>query len=141
MVAYSFDPRFEVPIVMGTKRQTIRATGKRRHASAGDTLQLYQGMRTRRCRLLATAVCVSNEPIKISFEHFVVQIGSRAGSEFTRLIGIDEAGIAALLDPFARDDGFGNFDEMRAFWLLRHGAGDFEGRLITWSPASVRAAP
>jgi hypothetical protein len=62
MVAYSFQPMFELPIVLGTKRQTIRAAGKRRHARAGDTLQLYLGMRTPRCRLLATASCADIRP-------------------------------------------------------------------------------
>lgn len=67
MVAYSFRPQFEDSILSGRKRQTIRAIGRRRHAQAGDALQLYTGMRTSACRLLARSVCKSTHEVSIVF--------------------------------------------------------------------------
>lgn len=75
MVAYSFNARFELPIVTLRKTGTIRNVGKRRHAKPGETLQLYTGMRTRACRLLATAVCSSQDRLRIWFEQPRVIIG------------------------------------------------------------------
>jgi hypothetical protein len=46
MVAYSFAPQFIDTIRSGTKCQTIRPIGKRRHARTGEPVQLYTGMRT-----------------------------------------------------------------------------------------------
>ncbi len=58
MVAYSFKQRFLDPIVSGTKTQTIRGNGKRRHARVGDSLQLYCGMRTKACmKIIADPIC------------------------------------------------------------------------------------
>lgn len=65
MVAYSFRARFVVPIEAGTKRQTIRAPRKR-HAKPGEEMQLYTGMRTRACRLIRLATCLSVWPVSLS---------------------------------------------------------------------------
>lgn len=137
MVAYSFNRRFEVPILAGTKCGTIRAVGRRRHARAGETVQLYVGMRTRQCRLIGKAVCTSADPIEITVESW-----SR-GPRITRIsIGSGGPVLNPLsdLDAFARRDGFENADEMAAFWWTTHRAliscGEtlaFSGLLIRWA--------
>jgi hypothetical protein len=82
MVAYSFKKQFIAPILSGVfgvaaglplppgenyfpKRQTIRAIGKRRHARPGEMIQLYTAMRTKQCRKLGEARCVSVQTVKL----------------------------------------------------------------------------
>lgn len=52
MPAYNFRKQFAPLVESGQKRQTIRTIGKRRHARAGEPLQLYTGQRTKACRKL-----------------------------------------------------------------------------------------
>lgn len=125
MVAYSFQAQFVEPIWSGRKRQTIRATGKRRHAKAGDALQLYTGMRTKHCRLFGRAVCHAALSIRIDFSTIypgdVVTIED--GPRFWQ----------GDLDPFARADGFEDWQELRHFWQTNHpNVLQFHGALITW---------
>lgn len=121
MVAYSFRPRFVEPIRSGTKRQTIRADRKR-HARPGETLQLYTGMRTRRCHLIGTSQCLAISTIFIhAAEDWVVEAGD--------LIAL------AGLDIFAQSDGFADWADMRTFWSREHPeakAQRFPGVLIRW---------
>lgn len=126
MVAYGFKERFAEPILAGTKAQTIRPKGKRRHARDGDTIQLYTGMRTKKCRLIATAPCVGVWPIHLWFAgHDRVMIG-------TMLVDL---GTSAELDAFAVKDGFADWSAMKAFWLDVHETvDDFIGMLIRWRP-------
>jgi hypothetical protein len=119
MVAYSFKQRFAAPILAGTKCQTIRAD-RRRHARPGEEMQLYTGMRTKQCRLLARVKCSQVHPVTLSFLQGQVRIG--------RISYYD-------LDAFARRDGFEDWDDMRAFWHEEHGApAEWEGVLVSWSP-------
>jgi hypothetical protein len=121
MVAYSFKRQFIEPIQSGAKQQTIRADRKR-HANAGEALQLYSGMRTRQCVLIGRATCLSIQPIRIEVENAVV--GFQSGRTLTM---IDE------LDDFARMDGFDRWATMRAFWSDNHSdVPIFSGVLIRW---------
>lgn len=141
MVAYSFKPRFVGPIQLGLglqvdhhpgdghilrpKRQTIRSIGRRRHAMAGQQLQLYTGMRTANCRKIGDAVCTETRPITIE----VRQTGLR--------IMLGSSGIALksrFAEELALNDGFRDPVEMHAFWLEEHGLGWFHGVLIKWVP-------
>lgn len=137
MVAYSFKARFITPIRMGLgqplvpndfscdddaaplrpKRQTIRAVGRRRHARAGETLQLYTAMRTKQCQKIGEAKCVYVQPIVIIVYKTKLKIP-----------------LATNLNLFARADGFQDAADMHAFWLKEHGLGKFEGVLIRWEP-------
>lgn len=65
MPAYSFKSRFAEPILSNQKLQTIRAVGKRRHARVGERMQLYTGMRTKQCKLIATRICSSVHHIEL----------------------------------------------------------------------------
>ena len=64
MPAYNFKKQFAAAVEDGTKRQTIRPKRKR-PTVPGDTLYLNTGMRTKNCRRLREAVCLSVEPIEI----------------------------------------------------------------------------
>src|ERR1019366_2700506 len=102
MVAYSFQARFAERILDGTKAQTIRAPRKR-HASAGEEMQLYVGVRTRSCRLVARTRCLFALPITIHVEEGGVEIPGEA-HRTTR-----------ALDLFAQCDGFLHWQDMQDF--------------------------
>lgn len=120
MVAYSFKAMFAPRILDGSKRQTIRAD-RRRHARPGEQLQLYTGMRTKRCRLIARATCLSVSPVSLVFRE-----GEGVALEgFKKTFGD--------LDAFGRADGFESWAEMKAFWRSTHpGVDVFDGVLIRW---------
>jgi hypothetical protein len=149
MVAYGFKKQFIEPIMIGLgaplsvdafaagmdefgnvarprgKRQTIRAIGKRRHARPGETIQLYTAMRTKQCRKLGEARCLSVQPIKLF-------IGPAS-------IGVDIDGEyfcgSTRTKEFAQSDGFADVEEMIRFWMENHpGAREFSGMLIKWEP-------
>jgi uncharacterized protein YqfB (UPF0267 family) len=120
MVAYSFKASFAAPIISGLKRQTIRADRKR-HARPGEELQLYTGMRTRQCRLLRRAECVSVRPIEIDVQPLLI------ATIFIEGVPIDD------LNEFARDDGFEDLADMHKFWRDNHQPGQFTGVIISWN--------
>lgn len=122
MVAYSFQPRFAQPIVDGLKRQTIRLPRKR-HARPGEHLQLYTGMRTRQCRLISRATCVSVHEIELfSYSCGLIDVT------------IDGHDFEGNMNDFARADGFDGLTDMWNFWNRMHGWGEFHGMLIRWEP-------
>jgi|GEM_PF-1396177 len=126
MVAYSFRPRFVAPILAGTKSGTIRANGLRRHAMAGEQLQLYTGMRTKHCALIIRIPCIAAPTIKLVFK----------GRTRVETSGVTLRKPKAL-DSFAFADGFNDFAEMREFWREEHDAVEFTGTWPRWmaSPA------
>jgi uncharacterized protein YqfB (UPF0267 family) len=123
MVAYSFKQQFAAPILAGTKRQTIRADRKR-HARPGEELQLYTGMRTRQCALIARVTCASVTPIRIRFPP-------------DSMIEFDDQTLrpGAGIDAFARLDGFPDWHAMKQFWWANHPTSlrVFTGMLIRWT--------
>ena len=134
MVAYSFKERFVKPIEVGLssvslsfdpppKRQTIREVGLKRHARPGEVLQLYYGMRTKYCRSIGVAKCVSADPIRMNIAD---------EPKIWMQVGKDAAGF--VTDEFARADGFASAEDMHEFWKKEHGLGRFEGVLIRWEP-------
>lgn len=140
MTAYSFRPRFVAPILAGTKCQTIRADRKR-HARPGEELQLYTGMRTKQCRLIARVTCQSVQPIYINFVdrkytkgNDLVIINDKI--EYPNCTGGEEIyRTTSSLNGFARRDGFENWADMRRFWEAAHDdLLDWYGVIITWKP-------
>lgn len=142
MTAYSFKPRFVGPVKAGLdpaskgggavyvgsrlfnpKRQTIRAVGLKRHARPGEELQLYCGMRTKKCFLIGRARCLDVQPIRIVVGANVVDIAG---------VRVPRRG----LDDFSRRDGFDDWGEMARFWRENHrdDMNDFLGVLIKWVP-------
>lgn len=123
MVAYSFKPRFDVPIREGWKTQTIRA-GRKRHARPGEMLQLFVAMRTAQCRKICEDVrCTEVLQVEITF-------GEDGGID-----RIETDGVPVMdLDAFAVRDGFTDSDDMAAFWCAEHGPVEvFHGTLIEWA--------
>lgn len=131
MVAYNFQMRFAGAIESRRKRHTIRKNGRRRHARAGESIQLYTGMRTRSCRKLIDPdpICDGAFPVEI-----VVDV------EALRSVMVGGVAVRSL-DAFARSDGFKSAADMHAFWLDFHGVGLFQGTLIEWKePAGVASS-
>jgi len=125
MVAYSFRPRFAEPILEGVKGGTIRGA-RRRHARPGEELQLYTGMRTKRCRLIARKTCLAVEPVALVFELSTIWLGERLVAK-----ALPE------LDAFARFDGFASYAELREFWRAEQPAAPgqeehFAGVHVRW---------
>lgn len=139
VVAYSFKKQFVNPILVGLglerhihtfeplpppKRQTIRAH-RRRHARAGEELQLFHAQRTKECFLIGRARCVSASGIRIQFGLGIISI-----DDYPAIRDGD-------LDPFAQSDGFANFEEMKEFWRQEHPRlPNFDGVIIKWEPLS-----
>jgi hypothetical protein len=155
MVAYSFQREFVQPIRERVKTLTIRAhrRGRGRHSLPGERMQLYVGMRTRRCeKIIPDPVCVGLADIRIDLRGL-------AGSEhppkedhaLNALAGRVELWVdgkqivlQAMRDAFALLDGFGDmefrasgqpmppFTAMVTFWMSTHGPALFEGVCIHW---------
>lgn len=129
MVAYSFKAQFAEPIDLGTKGGTIR-NPRKRHAHAGEELQLYTGMRTRQCKLIARKTCISVGQVVLNFN--------------TRLVHIYDVGqweSKRDLDAFAIFDGFRSWEDMRLFWSLTHNTDRFVGVHIRWLPWPKELVP
>lgn len=135
MVAYSFKAQFEEPIATRVKRQTVRG-GRRRHARAGELMQLYCGMRTRHCRKILTPdpLCIDVRPIRIDLD-------SRH-PELIQAIQIDGGWLSdAEIEDFAVADGFGSGladgfarRRMGQFWIADYDWNGFMGAFIQWEP-------
>lgn len=122
-----FDSERDMDPPIRPKRQTIRAVGKRRHARAGEMLQLYYAMRTLQCRQIGTGKCSGAGGIRIFVEKGQIDVD---GEKIVRA--------AHDLDAFALGDGFADWCDMREFWRENHGdlvkLGPFVGVLIRWDP-------
>lgn len=122
MVAFNFMARFASSVEDGTKRQTIRAAGKRRPPILGEQLQLYTGMRSRDCRLLRSAPCLQVH--KIAMELATRRVRIQLG-DVVRELDTDE------INQLAKDDGFASSDLFFAYFTETHGE-TFGGYLIKW---------
>lgn len=136
MVAYSFQRQFIEPIQAGTKIQTIRARGKRRHARVDDTLQLYFAMRTQHCcKIIDDRPCVRVDPVRLDFVNMVVFVGPDDAEIEDLTVMAD----AERLGQFAVADGFSTWTDLVAFWRAFHpGVDYFEGAMVGWAPAPWR---
>ncbi len=125
MVAYSFRKQFAPHIQDGTKTGTIRKDRKR-HAKAGEPIQLYQGMRTKYCRkIIPDPICLGVYPVRLEFN-------------LKRMTAITIGEARWMLhrhgfDLFAQKDGFKDMEEMHAFWVKENGIETFNGCWIRWA--------
>jgi hypothetical protein len=127
MVAYSFQRRFAEAILDGRKGGTMRAD-RRRHARPGEELQLYVGMRTKQCRLIARKTCLTIEPVILDFV-----------APYVAWPGVDRVIIrCADLDTFAVFDGFQSWTDLTAFWATIHRLRKWHGWHIRWAPLESR---
>lgn len=134
MVAYSFKPSFVPQILTGIKQQTIRLPRKR-HARAGEALQLFHGPRMRPVRI-GGAVCQAARQVRLDFEDNRVTIDDAVEIW-------DENG----LNAFAIRDGFGMarglqpWEFMSRWWAHTHPDQPiFAGVLIDWGDTFVPPA-
>lgn len=124
MTAINFEARFAPLVEEGIKRQTIRTWNRAIHK--GRALQLYTGMRTKRCRKLADAICTSIVPITVTDAEICIDGG---------WISFEAR------HDFARADGFNGIGDFISYWEAGRDESPFpiEGWLIKWSldPAST----
>jgi hypothetical protein len=125
-----FMPRFEAPILAGTKRQTIRRERKR-PISPGDELSLrrWAGMPYRSPQIiLGRAECVAVKEVDIWSDgnFLLVNVG---GFELSQ----------RKVEAFARDDGFEDAADMHQHWA-NHNGFPFRGVVIQWEGFEGRAA-
>lgn len=138
MVAYSFQACFGPKIEANEKLQTVRADRKR-HAYPGECLQLYQGMRTRHCRLIGVRRCLAVHPILIDVPGDLILVGLDypLPAVETARYGLDGIDYKAVdLDLFSRLDGFVGWGAMKVFWSDEHEIAPgsfFKGVVICWA--------
>jgi|TARA_A100001391_G_scaffold50885_1_gene30973 hypothetical protein len=126
MVAYNFKSAFHASICFGWKRQTVRSSGKKRHARPGERVQIYADLRTKHARkLIPDPVCSRVDTIVITVDDFC-----RDNIEDIVINGIPLTD--AEQESFAQADGFESLKHFGRFWRLTHGLGRFEGVVIHW---------
>jgi hypothetical protein len=130
MVAYSFRPQFIDAIRSGTKCQTIRPIGKRRHARTGEPVQLYTGMRTSTCSKIVETDPICTGCHKIAIE--IVQAKPTAQNIAHEIAEILIDGQAVDESDIAWADGFDDVAEMAKWFGDQYGVGTFVGVMITW---------
>lgn len=113
MVALNFSPEFVEPIINGQKCQTVRGTLR---CKVGDTLQLYTGQRTKRCRKIANAICIDTDYCAIRPAY----------------ITFGDADKHPSADDFARADGFADYADMVKWFQQRYDQHSFIGHVIKW---------
>ena len=118
MVAYNFKAQFADDVESGKKRQTIRL---QRRARPGDRLQLYTGMRTKKCRKLRDAVCTSVQEITIKDRGYYT-LAVRLNGELLP---------TKLARELAVADGFTDLVDFADFFAEQYGL-PFQGWLTTW---------
>lgn len=118
MVAFNFKAQFADDVERRIKRQTIR---QKRRCRPGDALQLYTGMRTRKCRKLLDAVCTEVDEISIAVHGQFVCV---------RLNG--ELLPSVMSNEIARADGFDGVTSFAEFFEREYGGLPFTGWLIRW---------
>lgn len=117
MVAYNFKAQFADDVESGKKRRTIRA---KRRANPGDPLQLYTGMRTKKCRKLRDAVCTA-----------VHEIAVENGGDWISVHLDDERLSAARAREIAIADGFETLSAFVDFCAKQYGL-PFHGYITMW---------
>lgn len=127
MVAYNFQNEFTPSIEAGTKQSTIRPDGKRRHAQAGEELQLYTGMRSPDCRLLMRVPCLWSIPIEIHARGVIADGVFKVNPDYYRTL-------AAI-------EGFASFGNLQAWFDRRYGLPATGFTQIRWEPEKALSAP
>lgn len=122
MPLYNFKRQFAEAVRSGTKRQTIRARGKRPAPKPGQIAHCYTGLRTRDVSVLGHYPIERVTPISISVANRVVSVP--AGNQWREMWDYE-------VDQLARADGFGSAAEFYEFFQSEYG-GTFSGYLVQW---------
>lgn len=122
MAAYNFQKQFVPLIESGAKRSTIRQRRKNGYLPRqGDILRLYNGMRTKQCRLIREVAVEAVEPIVIYARHGCADVfinGNRL-SDFEAM-------------DLAKSDGFKGIREFAEFFEEKYGP-ELQAYLIRWA--------
>lgn len=132
MVALNFKAEFVDLIDGGKKTRTIRQVRKAGNPKRGDVMQLYTGMRTKKCEKIRDVTCTRVRPVEI--DH--IQIKLDGVTLWTGDAPAYQGGPDAehYEGDFARADGFGSFADLVEFFEKQYGL-PFKGQLIEWSLA------
>lgn len=103
MPAYNFQSQFVPMIEDGKKKHTIRRRRKKNPTKPGQTLWLYTGMRTKKCKIIKDTACTAIAPIVIYADIGQVRLDGR-------LLPLDE------MMRFAVQDGFADYMEFFKFF-------------------------
>jgi hypothetical protein len=118
----NFQRQFARPVLDGTKRQTIRASGSRRRPAPGEWAHCYTGLRTRSTHKLGTWRIAQVDVLRMSV---------RDSGFGDVILGADRLGGVGLAD-LAAADGFKGTVAMHRWFLGYHGAIEFDGWVIRW---------
>lgn len=123
MPAYNFKAQFAKMVESGKKTQTIRKVRKY-PTKPGQTIYLYAGMRTKRCRKLGEGEIISVEKIEITNLSYF-KFGEYPDIQWFDAKE-DDAGLM-----LAKADGFEDWESFVEFFKIRYGL-PFQGELIKW---------
>ena len=129
MVAYNFKSAFVDRIHSGSKRQTVRRKGGKRHARPGERVQVYRGLRTRHAKKIIP------DPVCIGVDDIVILVDGAAENHLAFVEINGRRLTPEEIEAFAWADGFLSARHFGRFWWATHGAGQFDGVVIRWEPA------
>jgi hypothetical protein len=115
MTTFSFKPEFVPKILSGEKQSTIRST---KRCGVGDKMQLYTGLRTKKCKKLMEVICIGVAPIVIS-----------ASSVWK--MGKTEGNVKPSVAPLHEQEGFMNVRDMMDFFRQQYGL-PYRGWIHAW---------
>lgn len=133
MVAYSFKPSFVADIKAKVKRQTIRLPRKR-HARAGEGLQLFTGPRMKPVRL-GGGTCIAAYNVRLDFAALSPSVTLDDGIVYDTHEALDAFAVRDGFSPPERfaADGLAPWEYMARWWRLTHPDHRvFNGVLIDW---------
>jgi hypothetical protein len=117
MIAINFKEKFADLVASGKKTQTIRRTNR---FKVGDEVHL-----TCDERVLGEATVTGVLPVKIRKDYIY-------SSLFEGSLDSHETYSTKGLNDYAQDDGFKDFEEMKAFLVSQYGKLPFKGYIIVW---------
>jgi hypothetical protein len=115
MTTFNFQPQFVVKIKSGEKQSTIRST---KRCDVGDTMQLYTGLRTKKCKKLMDVTCIGVAPILVSAKS-VWKLGKTEGNVKPSVASLHE------------QEGFINAQAMVDFFREEYGL-PYRGWIHAW---------
>lgn len=122
MAAYNFQKQFVPMIESGAKCSTIRQRRKNGYLPrTGDVLRLYNGMRTKSCKLIREVAVVDVVPISIHTGNGCADVIYNG----TRLVD-------GQVRELAVSDGFKDVGEFAEFFHSKYGP-DVQAYVIRWA--------
>ena len=123
MAAYNFQKQFVSLIENGAKRSTIRKCRKNGYLPReGDVLRLYQGMRTKACKLIREVAVARVSPITIN-----ARLG--CADVILNAVRLTDGEVYEI----AKNDGFASIRQFADFFEYKYGP-ELQAYLIEWRP-------